>query len=107
MFSLASFWTSWKYLHNHSIAEDIRNKASEIADLSRHIQDGTRQRDGALREALGVSEKFFDLCSDTMSNLRDLKDNLLSQEPPGVDPPTVQEQQKELKVLMPRISLAF
>ncbi|KAL5005910.1 hypothetical protein ScPMuIL_017068 [Solemya velum] len=80
-------------------AEDIRNKVAEIADLSRQIQDGTRQRDGALREALGVSEKFFDLCSDTMSNLRDLKDNLLSQEPPGVDPPTVQEQQKELKEL--------
>lgn len=48
--------------------------------------------------AMTVAEKFFDSCNDTMSNLRDLKDNFLSQEPPGVDSSTVEEQQKELKV---------
>lgn len=56
------------------------------------------RREQELDDALQVAEKFNDLCSETMSNLRDLKDNLLSQEPPGVDSPTVQEQQKELKV---------
>lgn len=48
--------------------------------------------------AMTVADKFFDSCNDTMSNLRDLKDNFLSQEPPGVDSSTVEEQQKELKV---------
>lgn len=55
-----------------------------------------RERD--LSAAMTVAEKFFDSCNDTMSNLRDLKDNFLSQEPPGVDSSTVEEQQKELKV---------
>lgn len=55
-----------------------------------------RERD--LSAATTVAEKFFDSCNDTMSNLRDLKDNFLSQEPPGVDSSTVEEQQKELKV---------
>jgi len=52
----------------------------------------------ALQSALDVAEGFHDLCGEVMSNLRDLKDNMISQEPPGVDPQTVKEQQKELKV---------
>ena len=40
-----------------------------------------------------------------MSNLRDLKDNIISQEPPGVDAQTIKEQQKELKVQF--ISILF
>ena len=73
-------------------------KLTELATLHNQIRDATHRRDGELTSALQVAQKFFDLCNDTMSNLRDLKDNLLSQEPPGIDSSTVKEQQKELKV---------
>lgn len=80
------------------IAADIKQKISELNGLANEIKDGAQSRDAALTEALEVSEKFHDLCGEVMSNLRDLKDNMISQEPPGVDPQTVKEQQKELKV---------
>ena len=69
--------------------------------MANQIQDGAQGREAALQDALQVSEKFYDLCVEVMSNLRDLKDNMFSQEPPGVDPQTVKEQQKELKVMAP------
>ena len=76
----------------------MKQKVTEIATLNNQIREGAFKRDRELMEAQQVSERFFDNCNDTMANLRDLKDNLLSQEPPGVDTATVQEQQKELKV---------
>ena len=79
-------------------AADIKQKISELNGLANEIKDGAQKREGALQDALVVSEKFYDLCGEVMSDLRDLKDNILSQEPPGVDPQTVKEQQKELKV---------
>ena len=86
------------FIHLFYTVEDIRSKISELNGLTNQIQDGTQAREAALVEALGVSEKFYDLCGDVMSNLRDLKDNIYSQEPPGVDAQTIKEQQKELKV---------
>ncbi|XP_021351801.1 dystonin-like isoform X4 [Mizuhopecten yessoensis] len=79
--------------------DDLKQKVTEIATLNNQIRDGSLKRDRALMEASQVADRFFDVCADTMSNLRDLKDNLLSQEPPGIDPATVKEQQKELKDL--------
>jgi hypothetical protein len=75
--------------------------------LANQIKEGAQNREVALQDALEVAEKFHDLCGDTMSNLRDLKDNMISQEPPGVDPQTVKEQQKELKVILFQCFLFF
>lgn len=79
-------------------AEDLKLKLTEIAALNNQIRESALKREKELTSAMKVAEKFFDSCNDTMSNLRDLKDNFLSQEPPGVDSSTVEEQQKELKV---------
>lgn len=79
-------------------AEDLKLKLTEIAALNNQIRECALKREKELTSAMKVAEKFFDSCNDTMSNLRDLKDNFLSQEPPGVDSSTVEEQQKELKV---------
>ncbi|KAK3083433.1 hypothetical protein FSP39_022457, partial [Pinctada imbricata] len=87
-------------------AEDLKQKITELATLNNQIRDATQRREGELTGALKVSQRFFDLCNDTMSNLRDLKDNLLSQEPPGVDSSTVREQQKELKELRKELGKA-
>lgn len=78
--------------------EDIKQKVAEICDLNENIHSAAQARDRSLNMALKLSEKFYDLSSDVMSGLHDLKDNLCSQEPPGVDPETVKEQQAELAV---------
>jgi hypothetical protein len=80
------------------IAEDLKQKLAEIVSVNNQTREGALQRERELTSAMKVAEKFFDSCNDTMSNLKDLKDNFLSQEPPGVDSSTVEEQQKELKV---------
>ncbi|XP_053386476.1 dystonin-like isoform X4 [Mercenaria mercenaria] len=87
-------------------AADIKQKISELNGLANQIKEGAQSREGALQDALEVAEKFHDLCGDTMGNLRDLKDNMISQEPPGVDPQTVKEQQKELKELRKELGKA-
>ena len=71
---------------------------SEIGDMTSAINTSAAARDKALNSALKLSEKFYDLSTDVMSGLRDLKDSLYSQEPPGVDPDQVKEQQGELAV---------
>ncbi|XP_052813001.1 microtubule-actin cross-linking factor 1, isoforms 1/2/3/4/5-like isoform X2 [Mya arenaria] len=80
-------------------ADDIKQKISELNGLANDIADGAAGRETALQEALDVADRFHDLCGEVMTSLRDLKDNMISQEPPGVDPQTVKEQQKELKEL--------
>ncbi|ESO82078.1 hypothetical protein LOTGIDRAFT_237159 [Lottia gigantea] len=86
--------------------EDIQSKVSEIGKLGSQIQTGAKQREGQLINALALSDKLFDISHDVMASLRDLKDNMYSQEPPGVDPPTVKEQQSELEGLMNELDKA-
>ena len=45
-----------------------------------------------------VAECFSNEYTDVIRALRDIQDNLLSQDSPGVDPSTIEEQQKELQV---------
>lgn len=76
----------------------MESKLSEVRKLCSSIQADGAARDKALNDALIVSDKFYDVMTDVTTALRDLKDNVLSQEPPGVDAPTVREQMKELEV---------
>lgn len=66
--------------------------------LQENIRQQSRARSGALEEALGVAEKFSHDWQDAVQALRDIQDNLMSQDSPGVDPQTIQEQQRELEV---------
>ena len=78
--------------------EDIRSKVGELKELGELVKVHAEERQRSLNKALGVSDKFYDLCTDVMSGLRDLRDSLYSQEPPGIDPPAIREQQNELTV---------
>jgi hypothetical protein len=54
-------------------ADDLREKVTEIATLNNQIRDQAQRREQELEDALQVSEKFHDFCSETMSNLRDYR----------------------------------
>lgn len=76
----------------------MNQKMKEINSLAKSVKEGTLSRERRLADTLKLAEKFYDASADLMSNLRDLKENIYSQEPPGVDPPTIKEQQIELAV---------
>ncbi|KAK6172103.1 hypothetical protein SNE40_018056 [Patella caerulea] len=87
-------------------AEDVQSKVVEINKLYGQVQYGAKGKEQQLGSALAYSDKLFDISSDVMASLRDLKDNMYSQEPAGVDPPTVKEQQSELEGLMNELDKA-
>ena len=78
--------------------EDLRTKLQDLEKLQQDIRDSTRDRGTRLQDTLGVAEKFRRDFQDAIQSLRDIQDNLVSQDSPGVDPATVKEQQKELQV---------
>ena len=80
-----------------SVAE-VKEKVEEIVEMTEEIRSTAMARDKALSAALKLSEQFFDLSGDVMSGLRDLRESLLNQEPPGIDPEGIKEQQAELAV---------
>ena len=73
-------------------------KVIEICKLSETVSSAALERDRQLNQARKMSTKFYDLCSEVNCNMKELKENLYSQEPPGIDAPTIKEQQKELMV---------
>ncbi|CAE1316032.1 DST [Acanthosepion pharaonis] len=76
--------------------EEMKTKVMEICKLSEDVSSAALERDRQLNQARKMSTKFYDLCSEVGCSIKDLKENLYSQEPPGIDSPTIKEQQKEL-----------
>ena len=83
-----------KYLPDKEIA----GKLQELDALRHNIREKYDERSAKLDDALGVAERFQQDYVTVMQNLQGVKDNLLSQDVSGIDPATVQEQQKELQV---------
>ena len=51
-----------------------------------------------LSDAISVAEKFDNDLREVLRILTDAQDNLLSQDTPGIEPATVEEQLRELQV---------
>ena len=62
------------------------------------VVESTEERASRLEEALFVGENFQQVMIDVMQSLRAVHDNLLSQDSPGADPATLQQQLHELQV---------
>uniref|UniRef100_A0A0L8H113 GAR domain-containing protein n=1 Tax=Octopus bimaculoides TaxID=37653 RepID=A0A0L8H113_OCTBM len=76
--------------------EEMNAKVGEIVRLAQSVSSAALERDRQLNQVVQVSSKFYDMCNEVKTTIKDLRDNLYSQEPPGIDPPTIKEQQKEL-----------
>jgi len=70
-----------------------------LDNLQENIRSQTQERSEKLRRALQVAEDFNRDYLEVIRGLRDIQDNLLSQDSPGVDTSTVAEQQKELQAI--------
>merc|ERR1719367_1888020 len=82
---------------NDPAIKDIKKKLDKLNDLWKEIETGTKNRSKSLEHALALAEKFWDELQNVMDNLKQIQDNLNSQEPPGVEPKVIEAQKAELK----------
>ena len=78
--------------------DDLRSKVQDMDSLQSDISKKTEERARKLDKAMLVAEKFHREYHDVIRVLKDIQDNLISQDSPGVDVTTIKEQQKELAV---------
>jgi len=77
---------------------ELVTKMEEAETVYTDIVESTQERGSRLEETLFVGENFQQAMLETMHALRSVQDNLLSQDAPGADLATVQEQLRELQV---------
>jgi hypothetical protein len=77
---------------------ELKNKVDELAELYAAIKAETDSRNTALEQTLGVSEKFWDNFNGIVNTLKELQDNLASQEPAALEPELIREQQEVVDV---------
>ena len=94
---LAACNISHRHLTTFS-GEDLRAKLQDVDALVTRIGDKARHRGDRLARALEVADKFESDYQEAIRALRDIQDNLNSQDSPGVDVATIEEQQRELQV---------
>ncbi|KAH9493139.1 hypothetical protein Btru_022452 [Bulinus truncatus] len=76
---------------------DVHQKLEELTRLFNDIQNNCHERGRALDDTLAVAEKFWEDLNALSGNIRDLQENLNSQEKPALVPEAIREQQEELE----------
>ncbi|XP_013386319.2 LOW QUALITY PROTEIN: microtubule-actin cross-linking factor 1, isoforms 1/2/3/5-like [Lingula anatina] len=77
-------------------AQELKHKITELEQLHDTVKAAANVRSRTLEEALNVGEQFWANYGGLMDTLKELQDNLNSQDSPHVEPESVKEQQKEL-----------
>ena len=84
---------------------ELASKLQEAESVYGSVVESSQERSSRLEETLFVSENFQQAIGDVMTTVRAVQDNLMSQDAPGADPATLQEQLKELQVRARTISV--
>lgn len=77
--------------------KDIKRKLDKLNQLWSDVQNATNKRGKCLDDTLEIAQRFWNELHAIMATLRDLEDNLSSQEPPAVEPKAIQQQQVALQ----------
>jgi dystonin len=81
---------------NDPAIRDIKKKLDKLNSLWDQIQRATKDRSDSLEEALALAEKFWDELQQVMATLREIQEQLNSQDPPAVEPKAIEAQKAEL-----------
>lgn len=76
----------------------MKTKLSELVGLYDNICQLSACRSRDLEDTLEVSEKFWEDYNNLCSTVRDLQDQITSQDPPALEPAIIREQQDLLEV---------
>lgn len=77
--------------------EDIRMKLEQLNKLWTQIESSTNNRSQSLSQALCLAEEFWAALQQVLTSLKNIEDCFASQQPPGIQPKAIGEQQLELK----------
>jgi len=69
-----------------------------LDELQTVVFETTRQRSALLQSAVGVTEKFYHDYEVVFGEIKDIREEVLSQASPGVEPEVVQQQIKRMQV---------
>jgi DNA repair exonuclease SbcCD ATPase subunit len=85
---------------NDPAIKDMKKKLDKLNNLWVQINNATKDRSESLRDALTLAENFWSALQQVLSSIRDIENNLVSQEPPAVEPTEIKAQTAELKNIM-------
>lgn len=77
---------------------EVQYKVDELTRLYEVIKSDSESRAQTLMQTLEVSEQFWDNLTSLTGTLKELEDTLTNQEPPGLEPDIIREQQETLEV---------
>ena len=85
--------------HNKSdpTIKNIKKKLVKLTRLRKELQGLAKNRGDSLEDALALAEKFWNELQQVMSILKELQEQLDSQEPPVVEPKAIKAQKAELR----------
>jgi len=78
--------------------EELKKKVDDLTELYQKIKTETDERNRALEETLGVSEKFWDDLNEIQGTLKDIEEGLVFEEGIAFEPNAIREQQDLLEV---------
>ena len=77
---------------------ELKNKVDELSEMYENIRAETDERNAALEQTLGVSEKFWDNFNNIVNTLKELQETFAGQDPAGLEPEAIRDQQDVLDV---------
>lgn len=87
-----------KFFNIFSLFTEVKTKLSELVGLYENICQLSTARSKDLEDTLEVSEKFWEDYNNLCSTVKDLQDQITSQDPPALEPAIIREQQDFLEV---------
>jgi len=84
---------------NDPAIKEIKKKLDKLNNLWDHILNATQERSDSLDNALALAETFWAELQQVMEKLKNIQDDLASQDPPGVEPNEIEAQKAELKAI--------
>lgn len=88
-----------KFFNIFSLFTEVKTKLSELVGLYDNICQLSTARSKDLEDTLEVSEKFWEDYNNLCSTVKDLQDQITSQDPPALEPAIIREQQDFLEVI--------
>jgi hypothetical protein len=77
---------------NDPAIKDMKKKLDKLNNLWVQIKGATKDRSDSLRDALTLAENFWSALQQVLSSIKDIETNLVSQEPPSVEPVEIKAQ---------------
>lgn len=86
---------------------ELKEKVQGLVKMYDKVKDEAENRNKALENTLGVSEKFWDDMGNLVTTLNDLRETLDNQEAPALEPHSIREQQDALEVCVLNCLMSF